>query len=91
MSLKVVKFSDVVHGESSKNPKGGHDNKPEGVAVLGLGDFQNPTGEGEGDSGAVVLKGVDHSRRKARHFLSSNVHWGSGTYDRVGRVGREGD
>ena len=80
----------MVHGESAKYAKGGHDDKPESVAVLGLGDFENASRQGEGDGCAVILEGVDDSCCKARHFLSSNVHRGGGANDRVGGVGREG-
>ena len=86
-----MEFADVVHGEGAKNAEGGHDHKPEGVAVLGLGDFQNPTGEGQRDGGAVVLEGVDHACRKARHFLSPDIHRGGRADDGVGGVCGKGD
>ena len=78
VSLEIVKLSDMVHGDSSENAKGGHDDKPESVAVLGFGDFENASRQGEGDGCAVILEGVDDSCCKARHFLSSNVHRGGG-------------
>ncbi len=86
-----MEFADVVHGEGAKNAESGHDDKPEGVTILGLGDFQNPTGEGQGDGGAVVLEGVDHTRRKACHFLSPDIHRGGRADDGVGGVGGKGD
>ena len=77
----------MVHGESTEDAEGGHDDEPEGVAVLGFGDLEDSTGKCEGEGGAVVLERVDDSGGEAGHFFSTDVHGGGGTDDGVGGVG----
>lgn len=81
----------MVHSEGAEDAEGGHDDEPEGVAVLGFGDFEDSAGEGEGERGAVVLERVDHASGEAGHFFSADVHGGGGADDRVGGVGGKRD
>ena len=86
-----LRVADVGHGTGAEQAKGSHDDKPEGVAKLGLGGFEDPSGEGKGDGGAIVLEGVDDSGGEPGHFFAADVHGCGGTDDGVGGVGREGD
>ena len=79
----------MVHGKGTEDAEGGHDDEPEGVAVLGFGDFEDSTGECEGEGGTVVLERVDDSGGEAGHFFSADVHGGGGTDDGVGGIGSE--
>ena len=89
VAVEILKSADVVHGESAEDAEGGHDDEPEGVAVLGFGDLEDSTGECEREGGAVVLERVDHSGGEACHFFSTDVHGGGGTDDGVGGIGSE--
>ena len=91
VAVEILESADVVHGEGTEDAEGGHDDEPEGVAVLGFSDLEDSTGECEGESGAVILKRVDHSSGEACHFFSAYVHGGGGTDDGVGGVGGERD
>ena len=73
----VLELANMIHREGSHNSETRHDDEPEGVAVLGFGCFEHASRQGKGNSGTVVLKGVDDSGGKASHFLSADVH-GSG-------------
>jgi len=81
----------VVHGEGAENAEGGHNDEPEGVAVLGFGDLEDSTGEREGEGGAVVLERVDDASGEAGHFFSADVHGGGRTDDGVGGISGERD
>ena len=73
----VLELANMIHRKGSKNSETRHDDEPEGVAVLGFGCFEHASRQGKGNSGTVVLKGVDDPRSEASHFLSADVH-GSG-------------
>ena len=83
--------ADIGHSAGSEEAECGHDDKPESVAKLAFGGLEDATGEGKGDGGPIVLKGVDHPGGKPRHFFASDVHGGGGTNDGVSGVGGEGD
>ena len=83
--------ADIGHGAGSEQAECGHDDKPEGVAKLAFGGFEDATGEREGDGGPIVLEGVDHAGGKAGHLFSADVHRSSGADDGVSGVGSEGD
>lgn len=89
--MEILESADVVHGEGTEDAEGGHDDEPEGVAVLGFGRLEDPAGEGEREGGAVILKGVDDAGGETRHFLSSDIHRSGRADDGVGGVGSEGD
>ena len=81
----------MVHGDSSKDSESSHNHEPECVAVLGFGRFEDSSGQGKGNGGTVVLKGVDHAGGKSSHFLAPDVHGRGGADDGVGGVGGKGD
>jgi len=47
VAVKILESADVVHGEGTEDAEGGHDDEPEGIAVLGFGDLEDSTGECE--------------------------------------------
>ncbi len=81
----------MVHGEGAEDAEGGHNDEPEGVAVLGFGDLEDSTGECEGEGGAVVLERVDDASGEAGHFFTTDVHGGGGADDGVGGISGERD
>ena len=89
--MSALDVADIGHSARSEKSECSHDDKPEGIAELAFGGLEDATGEGEGDGGPIVLKGVDHPGSKAGHFFAPDIHWGSGTNDGMSGVGREGD
>ena len=89
--MVMLELANMIHGEGAQDAETRHDNKPEGIAVLGFGCLEHSSRQGERNSGTEVLKGVDDSGGKASHLLAPNIHRGGGSYNRVRRVGGKSD
>ena len=89
--MVMLELANMIHGEGAQDAETRHDNKPEGIAVLGFGYLEHTSRQGKRNSGTVVLKGVDDSGGKASHLLAPNIHRGGGADDGVGGVSSKGD